>query len=346
VNLICDEIFIQAIQRFHFLVMTNSWHSHITDYGILCCSGRDSVKFLQGQTTCDIVGLPSGMTTLGALCTAKGRVVAVFRVLRIEERVLIILPADLLEIVRKQLEKYILRSDVQIQDVTQLWTIYGIYGEHSEAVLDALGLPHVAQNNEVRATINPSATMYVIRIPAYESQRFLLVVEKSATMRVSRALDEASYLPIVDPSRWVLENIRAGIPLVLSATSEEFTPQMINLDLIGGVSLTKGCYTGQEIVARTHYLGHLKRRMFRLVGNTVEQPPEVSERIYAGGNDSYGIVVNAAQNQDKGFDILAVLAIEQAQDPKSFFFTYPAKTMNIVKLPYRLPKHEFLPESQ
>ena len=282
--------------------------------GVLSVSGKDAGKFLQGQATCDILGLPPGQTGLGAFCTAKGRAFALFRVLRVEDRIFLLLPAELLDSVRQRLLKFVLRADVQIEDARGLWSVFGLLGEQSAAAaLHALGLPPLDQDNEAEGQGGLLASFYAIRIPDPGSPRLLLLVDAAKADGIVRVM-EAQGSPRRDAARWCLEDIRAGVPSVAAATVEEFVPQMLNLDLVGGVSFNKGCYTGQEIVARTHYLGSVKRRMFRLLG--AEGPlPQAGESLFAGRDtaQSAGTVAAAAESPAGGFELLAVLNVDLAE---------------------------------
>jgi folate-binding protein YgfZ len=322
----------------------------LPEIGVLSLSGKDAAKLLQGQATCDILGLPPGQTTLGALCTAKGRVVALFRVLRLEDRIDLLMPAELLETVRKHLQKYVLRADVKIEDASGAWSVFGLVGASAaDAALHALGLPPLDQDNEAEGQGGLLASFYVIRIPDPDRPRLLVLVDHAKAEGIGRFL-EAQGIPRWDATRWLLEDIRAGLPTVVAATVEEFVPQMLNLDLLGGISFTKGCYTGQEIVARTHYLGAVKRRMYRLVASA-GPVPQPGASLLANGVESQGSVVAAAPLPAGGFELLAVLNVAQAKAPDAGFTTASGSALNKAGLPYAPPSpastaevgHEFEP---
>ena len=318
--------------------MTASWHTPLPDIGILSLRGKDAAKLLQGQATCDILGLPPGQTTLGAFCTAKGRAYALFRALRTEDRVFLLLPAELLENVRKRLGMYVLRSDVQIEDASSRWAVFGLFGGHSEAALHALGLPPLAQDNEAEGQSGLVASFYAIRIPDPESPRFLVLADAAKAAGISRFL-ESHGLERAGASRWALEDIRAGIPALAAATVEEFVPQMLNLDLLGGISFNKGCYTGQEIVARTHYLGQLKRRMYRLAGAGYP-PPQPGEAVFRAGDEAQaaGMAVSCADTPEGGFELLAVLNRAATEEVGIPLKTAGGLPLSLSTLPYSLPE--------
>lgn len=314
-----------------------SWHAPLPELGILAVGGKDAAKLLQGQTTCDILGLPPGRTTLGALCTPKGRAVAVFRVLRTEDRILLLLPAEMLETVRMRLSMYVLRSDVSIEDISDQWRIFGLFGEKSAVALQAMGLPPLAHDNEAEGQKGVYAGFYAIRIPGVDAARFLVLVDAAKAGGFGRFLEGHGLRPAL-AMRWLLEDIRAGIPVVTAATAEEFVPQMLNLDLLGGISFNKGCYTGQEIIARTHYLGSLKRRMARLFGEG-EPLPRAGEtlRTYGGEVLNAGMVVCAAPTPEDGFELLAVMNSQLAEEPGAAFATADGLGLVLAGLPYSLP---------
>ncbi len=315
-------------------MIIENWHTPLPELGILAVSGKDAAKLLQGQTTCDIVGLPPGQTTLGALCTPKGRSIALFRVLRAEDKIYLLLPAELLETVQKRLRMYILRDDVKCDDETWNWTIFGLFGAKSTEALQTLGLPLLTQENEAEGQGSFYTRFYAIRIPDANTPRFLVLVDKQKTAGMCRFL-EAHGLVRQEPSRWALEDIRAGLPSVWTATVEEFVPQMLNLDLVGGISFNKGCYTGQEIIARAHYLGSLKRRMVRLMGMG-EPLPQVGDSLQAEGweGKTVGTVVRSAPDGEAGFELLAVVNTSLLEEREAIIKTASGIGLTLSPLPY------------
>jgi hypothetical protein len=309
-------------------------YARLPGIGVLSVAGRDAAKFLQGQATCDILGLPPGQTTLGAFCTAKGRALAVFRVLRVEDRVFLLLPSDLLEAVRLHLRKYVLRAEVRIEDASAHWAAFGLFGQQSAAALHALGLPPLDQDNEAEGQGGLLASFYAIRMPDVGGPRVLVLADAAKAEGIGRFW-EAQGFARLDEACWHLEDIRAGLPTVTPATAEAFVPQMLNLDLLGGISFNKGCYTGQEIVARTHYLGSLKRRMFRLRGGE-GPPPRAGDGLSVGEGEerNAGTVVAAAASPDGGYELLAVLGGDLAETAGSVFKTAGGARLALSDLPY------------
>ena len=238
-------------------------YARLTRYGLLSVSGDDAREFLHAQLTNDVRNLPAERAVLAGWCSAKGRLLASFLVIPAAEGFLLQLARDLAAPVAKRLGMFVLRSKVKIADQSDAWTQLGLWGED-------LPVRDVAWDGEVG----------IVRVA---ERRFL---------RLSRNGDEVKTTAGEDD--WILQEIRAGRPFISAATQDQFVPQMVNLEALGGVDFQKGCYPGQEIVARAQYRGAVKRRMVRL-----EAPPGSALRP----GDAYdgGVVVDSA-----GGELLAV----------------------------------------
>lgn len=293
----------------------------LTDIGLLRVSGSDAKTFLQGQSTCDIAGLEPDKSGLGAFCNPKGRVIASFCILHRGGDYYFFLPADLVATIHKRLKLYVLRAKVSIEDLTGRRGLIGLFRPDTELPdLSAL----VQDDEAVTVGIGPGR------------RRFLIAAETGAAKRIWQALTASPDYRLVNSRAWHLRNIEEGLPSVTQATSEEFLPQMLNLDVLGGVSYRKGCYTGQEIVARTRFLGNLKRRMFRL-RTLGERRPEPGDPLYrAGGAEGQrlGQVVAAAPEAEQGFQLLAVLPLDRAQNADLRLFRPDGPTVEFLPLPY------------
>jgi folate-binding protein YgfZ len=221
--------------------------------GVLRFSGPDAIGFLQGQVSNDTLPLSRGAPVLAAYSTPQGRVLAIVHLLPHSSGILGLLPRDVAASTQDRLRKFVLRAKVKIEDVSEHIGVVGMDGNAlaAAAVGDA-----------------PGATGYVekdgigigrVRDSAAASARYWVVGDAASIAGVASA---------GEPGRierdWRLGDIRDGLPQVYAATSESFVAQMLNLDLIGGISFSKGCYTGQEIIARTQHLGRIKRRLSRL----------------------------------------------------------------------------------
>jgi tRNA-modifying protein YgfZ len=236
------------------------------------------------------------------------------------------------EPVRKRLTMFVLRTDVVIENAEDTRIRFGLSGPTAEAQLsEALGAVP-AEVNEVLTRNDVT----VVRVPQMVHPRFELAGEIDAC----RALwdDLNVHCAPVGPEGWRLLDILAGIPAIYPETSETFVPQMINLHALGGISFSKGCYPGQEVVARMHYLGKLKRRMFRLAIEGQDLPLPGSPVFRAGGDPSQpdGAIVDAVLHPDGLYAALAVLQIAAATEPLRWGSPDGA-VAHVIPLPYTIP---------
>lgn len=303
----------------------------LAGYGLLRISGEDAAPFLQGQCTCDVTALAPERSGVGAFCTPKGRVIASFRLLRAEQGFYLLLAADLAETVRKRLQMYVLRSKVVLEDLTPRRGMIGLLGGGSEALRDACG---IEAPQEPGAWLETPGSLF-LRLDDHTG-RFLVAADMDTAPRLWSRLSEN--LPRVHPDLWRLRDIAAGFPEIVAATSEEFLPQMLNLDALEGIGFQKGCYTGQEIVARTHFLGQVKRRMFRLrcVG---EIEPVAGAAVYEASETepkTVGQIVTTAPESVSAYQILAVLGTENAEGANLRIGRPDGPPAELLPLPYPL----------
>jgi folate-binding protein YgfZ len=221
--------------------------------GVLRVAGPDAAAFLQGQISADTRRLAAGTPLLAAYCTPQGRVIAVLRLLPHTAGILAILPRELVEPVAGRLRRYVLRSKVRIEDASDELAAAGHFGS---AALHAATLripdaqhPYVETDGIGVAGAGDDARYWVVG-PATRLAELELGGAPADADRIERD--------------WRLADVAAGLPQVYASTSEAFVAQMLNLDLLDGISFKKGCFTGQEIIARTQHLGRIKRRMLRL----------------------------------------------------------------------------------
>jgi folate-binding protein YgfZ len=264
--------------------------------GMLSCTGDEARAFLHAQLTSDISGLEADRARYAGWCSAKGRLLATFLVVPFARGFLLQVSRDLAPAVAKRLSMFVLRAKVKVADASGEWTQFGLWGPGAADRLAALGMPVPAGDLAVAQT----ADAVVVRIA---QQRFVLM----ATAVLRERLPGNS-----DDDAWALEEIRAGRPLVVQATQDLFVPQMVNLERLGAVDFKKGCYPGQEIVARTQYRGVLKRRMVRARIAAAAAP---GNDLYAADlpGQASGTVVNAAPAPEGGTEVLAVVQISSLE---------------------------------
>jgi hypothetical protein len=288
----------------------NSGHSlmDLSSLGIIAVHGDDARAFLQSQLTNDIKAVAPTRAQLSGYCTAKGRLLALFHVHERDGVFCLLLPAELVESTLKRLRMFVLRSKVVLEDRSDAVARVGFAGPQAEAQLAAATGSAPAAVNEVAV-----AEGIVIMRCAGPTPRFMLVGAPESLQSVWTKL-ATSATPTGTDAWWWLE-IQAGLPQVFKASQEEFVPQMVNLEAVGGVSFQKGCYPGQEIVARMQYLGTLKRRMV-LAHIATNDPPAPATPLYEGGAEatqSVGNIVYATRAPGGGCDALAVLVIAAAE---------------------------------
>jgi len=301
-------------------------HLNLSHFGLIRFSDEGAQDFLHNQLTCDVDALKPGRSTYGAYCTPKGRVLASFLLWRAEQGFFMQLPSSLREPIQKQLSKYILRSKVKAADATTEWMLAGVMGKDAAALVQRVA----GQAPQAVHEVVHAPTVMAIRLPG---DRFEIAVTRDKAPAVLETL--AAGAGKADAEQWQREIIRAGVPVILPPTQEEFVPQMINLDLIGGVSYDKGCYPGQEIVARMHFRGTLKQRMY-LANIAAGEQPLPGEKLFspAFGEQACGTVVNAARSPEGGHDLLVVLQISAADRGNLHWKSPDGPPLKVLPLPY------------
>ncbi len=292
--------------------------------GILAVRGPDASKFLQGQVTCNLNYLSDSHSSLSARCTPKGRMQSSFRIVSVADGYLLAMASELLEAQLADLKKYAVFSKSKLGDESPDWLRIGL--SRGDDVLHSLGLPLAAEADSV---VHHNELL-ALRL---SDGRAELWVPASQAAAVQTQLD--SQLPQAPLNDWLLAQVRAGVGQVMGSTRELFIPQMINLQALGGVSFKKGCYTGQEIVARMQYLGKLKRRLYRL---TLADPqiPEPGTPLFSPvHNSSVGEVVLAARSAE-AVELLAVLQDDAAQNGPIHLGSAEGSTLSVLDLPYTL----------
>ncbi|SHL63931.1 YgfZ/GcvT domain-containing protein [Phytopseudomonas punonensis] len=296
----------------------------LTHEGILAVRGPDAGKFLQGQITCNINYLGDSGSSLGARCTPKGRMLSSFRIVSIAEGFLLAMSRELLEPQLGELQKYAAFSKAKLSDESAAWARFGI--SRGDAALQALGIELATQADSVAS----KDALFATRLSDGRAELWTPVEQaESVHSQLAKQLREA---PLND---WLLAQIRAGIGQVTGETRELFIPQMINLQAVGGVSFKKGCYTGQEIVARMQYLGKLKRRLYRLKIATDQLPTPGSELFSPVHRSAVGEVVLAAASPT-GVELLAVLQEDAALDGNIHLGSLEGMPLDLLDLPYTL----------
>jgi len=303
----------------------------LSNVSLIRARGVDAANFLNAQLSNDALSLSSSHSHLAAWCNAKGRMIVIVRVFRRQEDFYLRLPSTLVEKTLTGLKKFILRAKVALENTDSEMIGIGVSGSTIEPSLQSqLGfLPAKVDDCETRGDVT------AIRL-AGPYPRFELFAPTSQAMELWNRLK--SIAAPSGPSAWAWLDIMAGIPSVHPETSEAFVPQMANLEIVGGVNFKKGCYPGQEIVARMQYLGRLKQRMYRahLDGNT---PPVPGDDLYAPDfpNQSAGTVVAAQPAPDQGYDLLVIVQISSAEAGEIHHGSAAGPLISLKSLPYQFP---------
>jgi folate-binding protein YgfZ len=304
----------------------------LSHLGLIALGGEDRAQFLQGQLTNDIRLVDASHSQLSGFCGPKGRMLANFRVFERAQRIYLQLPASNLEPVLRRLRMFVLRAKVELEDASDQLVRMGMAGDCAPRLLGGRfpGLP------EAVGAVSSQGEITLIRLPDAGSARFELLGPPAEMQILWKEL--AVHATAVNADFWALLDVRAGIPTVYPETVEAFVPQMANMQLVDGVSFTKGCYTGQEIVARMQYLGKLKRRMYLAHVDTAEAP-KAGDPLFAPQNASgqgAGRVVDARPVPEGGYDLLAVAEIESAENGELRLHDDQGPLLKLRELPYSL----------
>ena len=297
---------------------------------VLAVGGADAETFLQGQLSCDVKGLVPGICRYGSFNSPKGRMLANFVLWRSPaggDHFEMLLPEDVAVPVAKRLRMYVLRSKVVLTDVSAESRRFGIGGPAATTALVAAfgATPGVHQTKQIGQAM-------VLGLPG---PRFVVLAAPGEAAAVqARFAGQAMAAPF-DVWQWL--TIRAGVPIITAATQDALVAQVANWDVLGGVDFKKGCYTGQEIIARTHYLGRLKERTFLFHADVADVA--VGDRIFSAVFEAQpcGTVVNAARAPGGGFDLLAVLQIGAQERGDARLRASDGPALVSLALPYSIP---------
>ncbi len=300
--------------------LTQSYVTVIAERGFIQVQGVDAAKFLQGQITCDVNEVTQQQIRFGAHCTHKGRMIASFIISQIaDDTYLLQLPKNNVDALLASLNKYIVFSKAQASDVSANWVCLGLSGDTAAQALDSCpsGAYQQTLHKGVFCHQLPNGQRFELNVPS--TQATAVFTQASTTLKPADSLC------------WQLENIRSGIAEIITDTTEVFIPQAINLQAINGVSFTKGCYTGQEIVARMKYLGKQKRHMARFSCDGEALAPG-SNVFTSANNKNIGEVVNCVATANNHCEGLAVVVDDALND--DIVSTNPLQVLHFTQLDY------------
>jgi len=298
-----------------------SFAALLSEWGLIHASGPDSEAFLHGQLSNDLLGLAADGVQWSAYCSAKGRMYAGFLVWRDGgDGFFLAVDRALIAGLVKRLRMFVLRSKVAIEDASAAFTLHG---------LAAPDLTQVLTSAAPRPLAATRAESTLIGLPPVHGMQRVLLVSEPGKSNEFKAMPGSA-------SDWQRLMIHAGEVWINPATQEQFVPQMVNFDAIGGINFKKGCYPGQEVVARAHYRGAVKRRTYLA---HVAAAAKAGDPLYASdlnGQES-GVVANAAPAPGGGSDLLAVIQIQSHAQAVVRLGSTDGAVLAFAQLPYSFP---------
>jgi tRNA-modifying protein YgfZ len=299
--------------------------AELPQFVLIRFSGEEAQKFLHGQLSNSVEKLGAHQAQYTSYNSPKGRMMASMLLWRENADYLLMLPASLRETIQKRLAMFVMRAKVKVTDASAEFICFGVAGKQSAQILTEI--TGLKVDSAMQSSANENAQ--IIKLGA---ERFMLIAKQpaDAIREKIKARPETASVDV-----WNLLDIRAGIAWITPATQEQFVAQMTNYELIGGVDFKKGCYPGQEIVARTQYLGKLKRRMYRI---HVDSALAAGDELFSADFDGQasGMIVNAAPAPNGGFEALAVIQIESAASQTMHVRTIDGPILKILDLPYAI----------
>ena len=295
----------------------------LPQFAVLAVTGEDARAFLHAQLSNDVEHLSAPAARRAGYCSPKGRLLANFLVIARPDGFLLQVSADIAAAIAKRLTMYVLRSKVKIADASSTWQQFGVWGRDAAALLRSAGFD--APGTPMQA----SETQDGIVVALGEERFLVLGPEQTASALASKFKQVA-------PEWWTLAEVRAGLALVTQPTQDQFVPQMANFELIGAIDFKKGCYPGQEVVARAQYRGQVKRRMYRgeieAGGSAV---PAAGQDLYGNAAQAIGTIVNVAPRPQGGHEILGVIQSSAVEQGEGIHVGSPqGPVMRIASLPY------------
>ena len=321
------------IPREQRMIHTGLVMCDLSHQGLISVSGDDAADFLQGQLTNDVRNVSLSHSQLSAYCTPKGRVLSNFRIFKREDRLYMRLPNSQLESTMKRMRMFILMSKVSFDDSSDALQRIGVSGPNALAHLK----DHIKTLPEQLDDVSQSDNFTIIKLPGLHD-RFEIIGEREDIQALWNKLDV--HAAPIGSAPWALLDILAGQPTIYPETSEAFIPQMLNMHIINGVSFQKGCYTGQEVVARMQYLGKTKRQMYHVYIKTNDQvkPGDALFSAESTSGQGTGTVVDAqADVVDGGYEALAVINISDAETGKLQLHDENGPDIELRSLPYAFP---------
>lgn len=301
----------------------------LTHLAALDVKGADAEKFLQGQTSAQVSLANGHFAPLTCFCTPKGRMLANAQLLLMgDDHYRLLLSSTLLDSLANHLKKFAAFYKVELTALPNL-TFIGTDGNH-QALTDQLGLNLSEQNlPEQIGTHTSGEHVFALRYPG-KTPRWLVCFDNAIHADELSISDDDTHR-----NTWQLEDIRSGLAWLTDAQQDHFLPQMLNWEALGGISFKKGCYTGQEVVARAHFRGQVKKRLLPISIETATLP-EVGASLTNGDDKAVGEVVVSAINEQGGVELLAVMSTKITEETVPLFLA--GAPASLLPLPYTIER--------
>ena len=296
--------------------------AHLAHMGVIRVEGEDAAKFLHGQLTQDFALLSGSEARLTAFCSAKGRMLASFiGIKRSDNDILLICSRDILATTLKRLSMFVMRARAKLSDASNDFELRGLAGSAANQFAQVAGFTDAPWSK-----LDVGAASLISLYPANGVPRVLWVAPVDEPIPSGEAMDTA---------QWLLSEVHSGIATISAATVEAFVPQMLNYESVGGVNFKKGCYPGQEVVARSQFRGTLKRRAF-LAHSTA--PMAAGDEIFQAddGSQPCGTVVQAAMELSGGFDAIISGQVAALQSHSLRLGSSSGPLVELLQMPYAL----------
>lgn len=301
----------------------------LTDLSLIEVTGENAAEFLHNQLSNDVQHLSIDETRLAAYCTPKGRMLASLLFWKTGPSIFLQMSSTLQATIQKRLQMFVMRAKVKLNNVSEEYVAMGVGGENADKALQ-LWFPQLPEN--LNAKIDNEYGSLIRAADAFDHVRYEWIIQREVLENIWPELEVK--LTQVSNNVWRCAEILAGIPHITDKTQELFVPQMVNFELVGGVNFKKGCYPGQEIVARSQYLGKLKRRMFiaEILANDVQAGMEVFSS--ADTSQPCGTIVNAELQDENSYICLVEVKVADQEAGNIHLGTNTASTLKFLPLPY------------
>ena len=300
-----------------------------SNLGLILLTGEDAESFLQNQLSNDIAETDENHFQLSSYSTPKGRMLGIFRVVKIDNGYLLITPKSIVTALLQRLHLFVVQAKVNLADASEHFARMGIQTDHA-GVIDNKIMPR----NQGEVVQSDSLIALHLGVLAGQSRYLLLCLSVDEAKLIWQDVEKK--LSVSGFDAWRLSEIKAGIPVIYPETAEEFVAQMSNLNQLNGINFKKGCYPGQEIVARMQYLGKLKRRMFLAQLSTKICPKPGDDLVASTAEivDGSGKIVDAVIDDQGNCFCLFIAQIKKALDNSLKLLDQPEVAINLIDLPY------------